>query len=237
MNSTALPRANETTKYDENATPQDVGVESQQLAMGPVLAPKQKPTIAKFRDACDAFNIRGTCRLLGYELLTYWRPGGAVFPSVATLAAGLGLSPRTVQRHMARLERLGLWLRLARVGSTNLYELRLPGPVTVVSGGGDTHVTPRVTPTSPRSKQREVTTKVQAAAVLPASDKQQQQRRRIEGLIAACAARARTLKRPYDEADERQRLAAREINVDNLQDLADDLSQQIDAQQSRRRRR
>ena len=141
MNSTSLALANETTKYDENATPQNVGVESQQLAMGPVLAPKQKPTIAQFRDACDAFNIRGTCRLLGYELLTYWRPGGAVFPSVATLADGLGLSPRTVQRHMARLERLGLWLRLARVGSTNLYELRLPGPVTVVSGG--------VTPTSP----------------------------------------------------------------------------------------
>ena len=89
-----------------------------------------------------------------------------------------------------------------------------------------------------------------AAAVLPKAvlksdtGQQQQQRKierrnkeRIEGLIAACAARARKLGRPYDEADERQRLAAGEIDVDHLQELADELQQEIDAQQYRRRRR
>ena len=76
----------------------------------------------------DAFNVKGTARLVAYELLTYWRPGGAVFPAVATLADGLGVDARTVRTHLARLERIGLWVRVGRIGRTNLYQLRLPGP-------------------------------------------------------------------------------------------------------------
>ena len=76
MNLTALSRTSETTKYDENATPQDVAVESQQLTMGPVLAPKKKPTISLLRDAMDAFQHPGdVLALSAYELLTYWRTG------------------------------------------------------------------------------------------------------------------------------------------------------------------
>ena len=85
---------------------------------------------------------------------------------------------------------------------------------------------------------------IAAADVLPAAasrpdDGQQQQRRidgRIEGLIGACAARARTLGRRYDEAEDRERLTAGEIDVDDLQRLADELQQEINERQYRRRR-
>ena len=237
------------------ANPQDVGAarspghsirdrSAKQLTFGPSEAVKSKPTIARLRDAMDAFNIRGTCRLVAYELLTYWQPGGDVFPSVQTIADGLGLTPRVVQRHLARLERKGLWVRIARVNSTNLYELKLPGRVTVATGGGERSVTPGVNVASPISNQREVTSTANTAAavVLPAAvspfkDSQQQQQikseQRIEGLIGACAARARKLKRPIDEPLERHRLADGEIDVDDLQRLADELQHEIDGRQYR----
>ena len=62
-----------------------------------------------------------------------------------------------------------------------------------------------------------------------ASRRQQQQRQeqRVEGLIAAIAARARRLGMEYDETDERHRLAAGEIGVDELQALADRLAEEI----------
>ena len=128
MNSNSFPLSN----GDKNVLPQGVGVSSRQLTLGPAPVPKQKPTISQLRNAMDAFNIRGTARALAFELLSYWAPGGTVFPSVATLAAGLGLKPRMVQYHMKRLERIGLWSRHGRTGTTNIYELRLPGPVAKV---------------------------------------------------------------------------------------------------------
>ena len=90
---------------------------AKQLTFGPSEAVKQRPTIARLRDAMDAFNIRGTCRLVAYELLTYWEPGGQVFPLVKTLAAGLGKSERVVQRQLDRLERVGLSAGSHRSGS------------------------------------------------------------------------------------------------------------------------
>ena len=78
---------------------------------------------------------------------------------------------------------------------------------------------------------------VLAAAVSPLEDGQQQQREwRIEGLIGACAARARKLKRPIDEDLERQRLASGEIDVEDLQRSADELQDEIDGRQHRGRR-
>jgi hypothetical protein len=65
---------------------------------------------------------------------------------------------------------------------------------------------------------------------------QQRQERRVEGLIAAIAARARRLGMEYDETDERHRLAAGEIGVDELQALADRLAEEIrDRRRSHRR--
>ena len=75
-----------------------------------------------------ALHVGGVCRAVSYELLTYWSPGGTVFPSVKTLADGLDIEPRTVRRHVAHLERVGLWVRNGRrKGRGNLYELHLPG--------------------------------------------------------------------------------------------------------------
>ena len=115
--------------------------EPKQLTTGPVPARKPRPTIALLREALNAFHIKGTCRLVAFELLSYWQPGGQVYPSIQTIADGLGKSPRVVQRHMSRLERVGIWVRRARFTErgdhdSNLYELRLYG-----GGGGDAGVT------------------------------------------------------------------------------------------------
>ena len=224
---------------DEQFSSRDRSAE--QLTFGPSEAVKQKPTIARLRDAMNDFNIRGTRRLVAYELLTYWQPGGDVFPSVQTIADGLGLTPRVVQRHLARLERKGLWVRIARVNSTNLYELKLPGRVTVATGGGERSVTPGVNVASPRSNQLEVTSTkgpdVAATEAPPPNDarqrKQQQQPdyryeererndTRYEGLVSICAAKSRELGRPFDESDARQRLT-----VHDLQRLADEIQHEI----------
>ena len=97
------------------------------LPTGPTGLPKQRPALAQLREALTALHIGGVCRAVAYELLTYWSPGGTVFPSVTTLADGLGLKPRMVQYHLARLERVGLWVRIGRTGRTNIYALHLPG--------------------------------------------------------------------------------------------------------------
>ena len=45
------------------------------------------------------------------------------YPSIATLAKRTGLSPRTVQRHVEKLERRGIVKRVPRDHSTNEYDL------------------------------------------------------------------------------------------------------------------
>ena len=97
------------------------------LPTGPTGLPKQRPALAQLREALTALHIGGLCRTVAYELLTYWSPGGDVFPSVKTLADDMGLKPRVVRHHIARLERVGLWVRIGRKGQTNLYALHLPG--------------------------------------------------------------------------------------------------------------
>ena len=74
-----------------------------------------------------ALHIGRLCRAVSYELLTYWSPGGTVFPSVKTLADDMGLKRRAVRHHIAHLERVGLWVRIGREDETNLYVLHLPG--------------------------------------------------------------------------------------------------------------
>ena len=70
------------------------------------------------------------------------------------------------------------------------------------------------------------------------TDRQQQQQQalehRIEGLFGAIASRARKLRKDYDEADERNRLAGGEIGVDDLQRLADKLADELAASRKAR---
>ena len=104
-----------------------------QLTTGPAPIVKSRPMAARLREALTAFNVTGTCRSVAWELFSYWSPNGAVFPSLDTLAAGVGIQRRGVRKHLARLERIGLWVRVPREGRANVYELRLPE--TVLSGG------------------------------------------------------------------------------------------------------
>ena len=57
----------------------------------------------------------------------------------------------------------------------------------------------------------------------------------VNGLFAATAARARELRREYDETDERRRFAAGEIDIDDMQRLADQLGQELEERRRRRR--
>ena len=99
----------------------------QPLPTGPIGLTKQRPALAQLREAMTALHVGGVCRAVSYELLTYWSPGGTVFPSVETLADGVGLKPRMVRYHLKRLDRVGLWVRIGRTKDTNIYELHLPG--------------------------------------------------------------------------------------------------------------
>ena len=97
------------------------------LPTGLVGLPKQRPALARLREAMTALHIGRLCRAVSYELFTYWSPSGSVFPSVKALADGMGLKRRAVRHHIAHLERVGLWVRIGREDETNLYVLHLPG--------------------------------------------------------------------------------------------------------------
>ena len=110
------------TETSHPANPQNLGAapsaghtirdrSAKQRAFGPVSASKPQPTLARLRDVLTDLKVHGTCRHVAYELLTYWEPGGTVFPSVKTLAEGIGVDRRIVRRHVARLERIGLQVR------------------------------------------------------------------------------------------------------------------------------
>ena len=103
--------------------------EPQQLTTGPVPARKPRPQIALLREALDAFGVHGMCRLVAFEVFTYWEPGGSVFLLMKTISEGVGINRRIVRSHLARLERIGIWTRGARKGQSNIYKFQLPGSV------------------------------------------------------------------------------------------------------------
>ena len=105
----------------------DANPQQEPLPTGPKAATKQRPALALLREALTELHITGTCRSVAYELMTYWSPGGTVFPAVQTLADDMGLKRRVIQYQIKTLERVGLWKRKRRTGKTNLYELHLPG--------------------------------------------------------------------------------------------------------------
>ena len=150
MQSSPSLAATETPKIKRTAEPK-------QLGLGPTPVTRPKPTISQLAAVMDAFNIRGTARLVSYELLSFWEPGGRVFPKVKTIAGRVGKSERVVQRQLEHLERVGVWVRCgpAPIGvkgkQPSLYEMRLP------QSSGVTPASPHgVTPASPRSNQKEV---------------------------------------------------------------------------------
>ena len=169
---------------------------------------------------------------------------GRVKAKAQTLADDGGLGVRTVHRSLMHARRIGA-VRWRRRRGASWYELNLGGGFTKKRQNcltGSSRTAPQADLLGLVRTVGKERTSTAAAAVLPAAvspleDSQQQQReRRIEGLIGACAARARTLDKRYDEADERQRLAAGEIDVDDLQRLADELQQKIDERDDRGRR-
>jgi DNA-binding transcriptional regulator YhcF (GntR family) len=58
----------------------------------------------------------------------WWKPGDKPFPSKGSIADAMGVDPRTIQRRIAALEKLGFVKRherrISKVGSkTNIYDL------------------------------------------------------------------------------------------------------------------
>ena len=177
---------------------------------------------------------------------------GRVKAKAQTLADDGGLGVRTVHRSLMHARRIGA-VRWRRRRGASWYELNLGGAFTKKRQNcltGSSRTAPQADLLGLVRTVGKERTSIAAAAVLPmgvpksdTGQQQQQQRKigrrneeRIEGLIAACAAKARNLGRRYDEADERQRLAAGEIDVEKLQKLAYDLQDQLDQRHDRRRR-
>jgi len=72
----------------------------------------------------DALDINIILHIASY----WWEPHNKPYPSKVTIANAMGVWPRTVQRHIARLEKGGLIRRIerrtSRAGSkTNIYDL------------------------------------------------------------------------------------------------------------------
>ncbi len=72
----------------------------------------------------DALDINILLHIASY----WWEPDSKPHPSKTTIANAIGVDPRTVQRHIAALERGGLirreQRRISRTGSkTNIYHL------------------------------------------------------------------------------------------------------------------
>ena len=107
--------------------PHDANPQQEPPPTGPKAATKQRPALALLREALTELHITCTCRTVAYELLSYWSPGGTVFPALQTMAHDTGLDTRTVRRHIKTLDRVGLWKRKRRTGQTNVYALHLPG--------------------------------------------------------------------------------------------------------------
>ena len=180
----------------------------------------------------------GTCRLYYTTWATesgVWKPKK---PDETPEAAKKRL--QSAQREMrtiaSRLKKARLLLVKKRARSSELIVFP-PGQIGVKHPYLDRGKTPLSK--ERRSLKGNLSDSNAAAAVVPDDRQQQQQRRinvRVEGLIGACAVRARKLKRPIDEALERKRLAAGEIDVEDIQRMADELQDAIDERDERGRR-
>jgi hypothetical protein len=80
-------------------------------------------------------SLRG--KVVGGALIEYANTDGVAWPSLASLAARMGVtSERTVQRGLADLEGAGLIVIERSVGSVNRYRLTLPNPRLQCQGSG-----------------------------------------------------------------------------------------------------
>ena len=191
----------------------------------------------------------GSCRMLYLTWATesgVWKPLRSETPEAAKKRV------KSAQREMrtiaSRLKEVRLLLVRKRIRAADLtvFPPNLTGHGICSIGVNHPYLDRGKSPLSIERGSGKVRTASTAAAdVLPAAasqpDNGQQQQQiksehRIEGLIGACAARARKLKQPIDEPLERQRLASGEIDVDDLQLQADELQQEIDERQYRRAR-
>ena len=173
-------------------------------------------------------------------LATYCDRYGAMGRKQTTLAAERQVTERQLRRRFGALIKAGILIRIRRGrGLINRYQFcfrpHSPQPTKVKTG-------PLA---SGLDRTREVRSSIEPLVQEPlygthaaaevqryvpartsATEQQQQQTRletRIEGLIAAIAARSRKVGRRFDEAATRQRIAAGRLDVNNLQALADEL--------------
>jgi hypothetical protein len=90
--------------------------------------------LAKWRNAVrDSELLDASSKLIGYTLSTYMNAQGGAFPAKTTLAAKASVSPRTVDRAIARLETLSFLLVTHAIGyrrGGNSYQAVIPNSVT-----------------------------------------------------------------------------------------------------------
>ena len=193
-------------------------------------------------------DLAGVAEVTDQELANDIRRPGSRSRVTATLVVmrRLGISrPTRLNRHGARLHALNVggldWPAVRRRvaagrkkpsgGGVHATQLKLLGGVHTTPLGllGGVHTTPQesVRTVEQISVPEAVADPSRASSADRRREQQQRTQTRLEGLLGAVAARARQLGHPFDEADERRRLAAGEIDVEALQALADDLEAEL----------
>ena len=167
-------------------------------------------------------------------------------PKQARLAGMVKTNPSQVSRLLHRLEEKAV-IEIDRCRTYCRYVFQaawrgsfqpLPGRSRFASHANQDLRLTQITG-EPGTENQEISDPIAAAGTPPAREaarRQQQQRQhdRIEGLIAAIAARSRELDMDYDERDERRRLEEGEIDVDALQQLANELRDKTRTRRIRR---
>ena len=221
-----------------------------------------RPDKALLRELFNLAHLTGTARLVGWEIASYTNRHGKCQLGLGRLADALGVTTRTIKTAIAEIRQSGA-LRTHRTRGALIFELAIGGwfrnarrprkppenqPKLLLVDAEEVKLASPLEgkPASPLKIKKGCTSKGRDQDSIAAvgtsargssdEDQQQQQRRhnRIEGLIAAIAARARQLGMKYDEADERRGLERGEIDVDALQTHADELGEMLRAQRRHR---
>ena len=117
MNSSPSLAATETPKIKCTA-------DAQQLGLGPVPVPRQRPAMCDWADRLAEFDVDAACQGVAFQLASYASKNGGCFPSVATLAQRVKMGERQCRRHLRTLARKGLiQARRRGRGHTNAYQL------------------------------------------------------------------------------------------------------------------
>lgn len=83
------------------------------------------PTVfLRYYDKLKPYSLTTAEAMFVLQLMTYKWTEEAPFPSYTTLAKNMGVTTKMVRRYAKQLEEKGYLMRMARIGSSNKFELQ-----------------------------------------------------------------------------------------------------------------